>query len=66
MKLRDYTEVELDKCRELCNFTEEELQYFELKAKDKSNVYIARHMNVSASQVSKFSKRVRDKIKRVL
>jgi hypothetical protein len=39
--LRDFTKPELDQFRELCNFTEDEMMYFNLKAKDKSNVQIA-------------------------
>lgn len=66
MKIRDFTIPELNKFRELCNFTELELEYFNLKAVDKSNVEIALKMNVSEAQVSKLSKRVRTKIIRVL
>ena len=66
MLIRDFTVPELNKFRELCNFTDSELQYFELKAKDKSNTYIAQEMNVSVDQVSKLSKRVRSKIARIV
>ena len=66
MKLRDFTVPELDRFRELCNFTESELEYFNLRAKDKSNVQIALEMNVSEAQVSKLAKRVKDKIKRII
>ena len=52
MKLRDFTVPELDKFRELCNFTEEELKYFNLRARDKSNVEISLAMNISTAQVS--------------
>lgn len=66
MKLRDFTKPELDKFRELCNFTDDELAYFELRSKDKSNIQIAFEMNVSESQVSKLAKRVKSKIKRIV
>lgn len=66
MKIRDFTVPELNKFRELCNFTADELQYFELRAKDKSNVEIALSMNISESQVSKLAKRVKSKIIRVI
>ena len=66
MKLRDFTKPELDKFRELCNFTDDELTYFELRSKDKSNIQIAFEMNVSESQVSKLAKRVKSKIKRIV
>lgn len=66
LKIRDLTTPELCKCKELCNFTDTELQYFNLKAKDNSNIHIAHIMNVSESQVSNLSRRVRTKIKRIL
>lgn len=66
MKIRDFTVPELDKFRELCNFTDAELEYFNLRARDKSNIQIAMEMNVSEPQVSKLAKRVKSKIIRVL
>lgn len=66
MKIRDFTKPELDKFRELCNFTDAELEYFNLRARDKSNVEIAMLMNISEPQVSKLAKRVKSKIKRIV
>lgn len=66
MLIRDFTIPELDKFRALCNFTDDELQYFNLRSRDKSNVQIAMEMKVSEPQVSKLAKRVKSKIKRVL
>ena len=66
MLLRDFTVPELERFRELCNFTDDELKYFNLRAKDKSNIQIALEMNVSEPQVSKLAKRVKSKILRVL
>ena len=66
MKIRDFTVPELNRFRELCNFTDDEMMYFNLRAKDKSNVQIALEMNVSEPQVSKLAKRVKSKILRVL
>lgn len=66
MKIRDFVEFELDTFRALCNFTDEELCYFNLKAKDKSNVQIAMEMQISEAQVSKLAKRVKNKMIRVL
>lgn len=66
LQIRDFTVPELNKFRELCNFTPQEYLYFELKAKDKSNIEIALEMNVSIAQVSKIAKRVRSKIIRVI
>lgn len=66
MKLRDFTKPELDKFRELCNFTNDELEYFNLRASDLSNIQIAFEMNVSEAQVSKLAKRVKSKMKRII
>lgn len=65
MKIRDYTEIELDVFREYCNFTEDEMEYFNLRAKDIGNIKISLEMNISTSQVSKLAKRVYDKMSRV-
>lgn len=66
MQIYDFTEPELDKFRELCNFSDDELEYLNIKAKRKTNVQIAMQMHVSEAQVSKLAKRVRNKIIRVL
>ena len=66
MKIRDFTVPELNLLRELCNFSSSELEYFNLRACDKSNIEIAMEMNVSEAQVSKLAKRVKSKIIRVL
>ena len=49
-----------------CNFTAQELEYFNLKSKDISNVEISIKMNVSESTVSKLAKKVKSKIFRVI
>ena len=51
MKLRDFTVPELDKFRKLCNFTDDELKYFNLRSRDCSNIEIALRMNISEAQV---------------
>ena len=66
MLLRDFTVPELNRFRELCNFTDSELEYFNLRAKDKTNIQIALEMNISEPQVSKLAKRVKSKILRVV
>jgi DNA-binding CsgD family transcriptional regulator len=66
MKIRDFTVLELNRFRELCNFTDDEMTYFNLRAKDKSNVQIAFEMNISSAQVSKLAKRVKSKMLRVI
>lgn len=66
MQLYDFTIPELDKFRELCNFSEQELAYFNLRSRHKSNVEIALTMHVSESQVSKLARKVKDKVKRIM
>ena len=66
MKIYDFVEWELQKFRDECNFTEDELQYFNLKSKNKSNVEISIEMCVSEPQVSKLAKRVKTKILKVI
>lgn len=66
MKIRDFTKPELDRFRELCNFTKDERRYFDYRAEDMSNVEISLYMSISESQVSKLAKRVKSKIIRVL
>ena len=66
MLIYDFTKPELDRFRELCNFTPQEMDYFNLRAKGKSNVQIALEMNVSEPQVSKLAKKVKSKILRVV
>ena len=66
LKIRDFTVPELDRFRELCNFTDEELEYFNYRAKDKTNTQIAYLMNISEPKVSVLAKRVKTKMIRVL
>lgn len=66
MQLYDFTVPELDIFRKLCNFTDDEREYFELRSRKKSNIEIALSMSVSEAQVSKLARKVKDKIKRVL
>lgn len=66
MKLYEFVEWELQKFRDECNFTEDELQYFNLRSKHYTNQQIAIKMNVSESQVSKLGRRVKNKILKVI
>ena len=65
LQIYDFTIPELNQLRELCNFSEDELMYFNLRAKHKSNTFISLQMHVSEAQVSKLAKRVKTKIKKV-
>jgi len=65
MLLRDYTKPELEYFVEQCNFTDSELEYFKLKARDYSIIKISMEMNVSPRQVSNLADRVKRKINRI-
>lgn len=66
MKIYDFTMPELEYFRALCNFSELEMEYFNLRARHKSNTEIAFAMHVSEAQVSKIARKVKDKMVRVL
>lgn len=52
--------------RRLCNFTPTELQYFNLRAKDKSNIEISIEMNISESTVYAIAREVKRKMVKIL
>lgn len=66
MKIRDFVEKELQMFRDECNFTDEELKVFNLRAKDVSYTSIAYQLGMSESKVYALSKRVKKKMIKVL
>ena len=66
LQIYNFTEPELKVLREYCNFTESEMNYFNLRSKGLSNVQISMEMNVSESTVSVLARKVKDKIIRVM
>lgn len=66
LKICDFVESELNLLRKECNFTDVELEYFNLKAKNKSNTQISFEMHISDATVINISRRVKRKIKKVL
>ena len=66
IKLPDFVEWELEYFRKNCNFSDDELQYFNLRARNKSNLQIAFEMSISQPQVSKLAKRVKTKMIKTL
>lgn len=66
MQIYDFVEKELRFFRQECNFSEDELEYFNLRAKHYSNQQIAIKMNISDGKVSKLAKSVKNKIIRVI
>ena len=66
MRIQNFVEKELQMFRDECNFSDEELEYFNLRAKDKSNGQIALIMNCSEAKVSKIARRVKDKMLKII
>lgn len=66
MKICDFVNWELDKFRNECNFTKEELEFFNYRAADLSIEQIAENMNISVGKANVLSRKVKDKIIKVL
>lgn len=60
------TKPELDVCRELCNFDDEETAYFEARSKHKSHIEISIKNNWCERKTSEIARHVKDKIKKIL
>lgn len=65
MIISDFVEWELDKFRNECNFTNDELEFFNYRAKNISIEQIAEMMNVSIGKANKLSKKVKSKILKI-
>lgn len=65
-KSYNFTEPELRYLRQECNFTPEELQYFNLNPKRRTNAQIAMEMYISESKVSVLARKVKHKILKVI
>ena len=66
MIISDFVEWELQKFRDECNFTREEMEFFNLRAKNISIECIAEEMNISVGKANKLSRKVKDKMIKVL
>jgi len=66
MQICDFVERELQMFRNECNFTSEELDFFNYRAKNMTIEQIAELMNISVGKANKLSRKVKDKMKRVL
>lgn len=60
------TKPELDICREECNFTPEEQEYFDARAKHCSHIEIAMTHHWSERKTSEIARRVKEKVKKIL
>ena len=66
MQIHDFVNWELEKFRAECNFTDEELEFFNLRARNTPIEKIAELMNVSVGKANKLSRKVKNKIIKVL
>lgn len=66
MIISDFVEWELQKFRDECNFTSEELEFFNLRAKNETLAVIAEKMNISEGKADVLSRKVKRKIIKVI
>ena len=66
MQIYDFVKSELDMFRRECNFTEEELQFFNLRSSGLTIEVIAEQMNISVGKANILSKKVKKKMIRVV
>lgn len=64
--IHDFVRSELDMFRRECNFTPEEMFFFDLRAQGIPIQLIAEEMNISIGKADKLSRKVKDKMIRVL
>lgn len=62
----EFTKSEIDYIIENANFTEQELQFFNLRNKEYSYEYCAEEMNVGTTTVKKIAKKTMNKIMKVI
>lgn len=65
MKIADFVAWELDMYRKECNFTDEELEFFNLRARNKSLVQIQDALHCRETKASELSKSVKKKILKI-
>ena len=66
MKICDFVNSELDHIRSEANFTNEELQLFNMRANNIPLEECAERMNLSVSAIKQKSQKINSKIERVL
>ena len=66
MNISNFVEWELQKFRDECNFTSEELEFFNYRAQNIAIEYIAEKMNISVSKANQLSRKVKSKILKVI
>ena len=58
MKICDFTKPELDRLRSECNFTNDELTFFNYRSSDKTIYEIAELMDISESTANRLRKKI--------
>lgn len=66
IQIHDFVKSELDTFRAECNFTDEELEFFNLRAKNITLEAIAEQMTISVGKADKLSRKVKSKVMRVI
>lgn len=66
MIISDFVEWELEKFRHECNFTEEELEFFNYRAKNISIERIAEMMHISVGKANVLSRKMKNKMLKIL
>lgn len=64
MQIRDLTQSQIDYLEVMCNFTEDELKLFQLRAKNIPLEQCAEIMNRGIDSTKQLSRKVMDKVKR--
>lgn len=64
--IHDFVKRELDMFRSECNFTPEELEFFNRRAQNIPIQQIAEEMNISVGKADKLSRKIKSKMIRVL
>lgn len=62
---RDLTTPEAEKLRELCNFSDEERQVFDLRIKDKSVIEISMTLHMSVASTKRRLQSIKQKVYKV-
>lgn len=65
MKIADFVEWELEMYRNECNFTDEELEFFNLRSKNQSLVQIQIALHCGETKANDLSKSVKRKILKI-
>ena len=65
MIISDFTEIELDRFRDCCNFVSNEACVFEMRSHGMSLEEIAEVLNMSVDGIKKISRKVNKKIARI-